>query len=270
MFVKHIEVSMYIFELVVPGTWLDHEGRDWSWKVEGLLRNLQSQFFEANLALNLFSSSQQARALPAMNRDKWERDAQRRSEIQQIVEQEKGDINSHENWEEVRFETDIRFKREQWAAGTIPRELEDNTSFLYARAFLYALDGFDKFLGVLAKTENIPAQVTDIHQRMAITFPNLRGVRNSAQHQEDRARSLGGGGKPLDLKPIHNGMVSAPGGGVLMLNCLNGSSYGSTMADGHYGEVDVSPDSMSALQQLLSEVLSAFLWKGPKQHAPTA
>ena len=52
---------MYIFEFVVPGTWLDYEDRDWSWKVGGLLDNLQSQFFEANLALNLFSSSQQAR-----------------------------------------------------------------------------------------------------------------------------------------------------------------------------------------------------------------
>ncbi|MFP3518868.1 hypothetical protein SB766_22075, partial [Pseudomonas sp. SIMBA_077] len=143
---------------------MDYEDRDWSWKVEGLLRNLQSQFFEANLALNLFSSSQQARVLPAMSRDKWEQDAQRRSEIQQIVELEKGGMNAHENWEEVRFETDVRFKREQWARGAIPREFEHNTSFLYARAFLYALDGFDKFSGVLAKTENIPAQVTDIHQ----------------------------------------------------------------------------------------------------------
>ena len=259
---------MYIYELVVPGTWLDYEDRDWSWSVEGLLRNLQSQFFEANLALNLFSSSQKGRPFPTMNKEKWERDTQRRSEIQQVVEMEKGGMNSHENWEEVRFETDVRFKREHWAGGAIPREFEHNTSFLYARAFLYALDGFDKFLGVLAKTENVPPQVTDIHQRMAKAFPNLRGVRNSAQHQEDRARSLGVGGKPLDLKPIHNGMVSAPGGGVLMLNCLNGSNYGSTMADGHYGEVDVSPDSMSALQELLSEVLDAFIWKGPKQHAP--
>ncbi len=259
---------MYIFEFVVPGTWLDYEDRDWSWKVGGLLDNLQSQFFEANLALNLFSSSQQARTLPGLNREKWERYAQLRSEIQQAVELESGGMNFHENWEEIRFETDVRYKRELWARGATPREYEHNVSFLYARAFLYALDGFDKFLGVLAITENAPAELGDAHKKMAITFPSLRGVRNSAQHLEDRARALGVGGKPLILKPVDNEMIKAPGG-ALILNSLNGSKYGSTMADGHYGEVDVSPESMAALQGLLSDVLNAFKWKGSKQHKPS-
>jgi hypothetical protein len=260
---------MYIYELVVPGTRLDYEDRDWSWSVEGLLRNLQSQFFEANLALNLFSSSQQGRLFPTMNREKWERDTQRRSEIQRVVEMEKGGMNSHENWEEVRFETDVRFKREQWAGGAIPREFEHNTSFLYARAFLYALDGFDKFLGVLSKTENAPEAIAEIHGKMAKAFPALREVRNSAHHIEDRTRFLGKYGKPLDLKPVDNEAIKASGG-ALVLNNLNGSKYGSTMADGHFGEVDVSPESMTALQGLLSEVLSAYKWKGPKQHLPSA
>ena len=55
-----------------------------------------------------------------------------------------------------------------------------------------------------------------------------------------------------------------------MLNCLNGSSYGSTMSDGHYGEVDVSPESMIKLQEILQAVLQAFKWKGPRQHMPSA
>lgn len=260
---------MYIFEFVVPGTWLDYEDRDWSWKVGGLLDNLQSQFFEANLALNLFSSSQQARTLPGLNREKWERDAQLRSEIQKVVELERGGMNFHENWEEIRFETDVRFKREQWARGTTPREFEHNTSFLYARAFLYALDGFDKFLGVLSKTENAPEAIADIHGKMATAFPALREVRNSAHHIEDRTRFLGKYGKPLHLKPIDTEAIKAPEG-ALVLNNLNGSKYGSTMADGHFGEVDVSPESLTSLQGLLSEVLSAFKWKGPKQHLPSA
>lgn len=260
---------MFVFELVVPGTWLDYEDRDWSSKVEDLLRNLQSQFFESNLALNLFVRSQQSRSSPSISRDKWEQDTQLRREIQQAVELERGGLNTHESWEEIRFETDVRFKREQWARGSVPREFEHNTSFLYARAFLYALDGFDKFLGVLSKTENTPVVVAELYKKMATEFPNLRGVRNSAQHLEDRARFLGQGGKPLDLKPVDQGGVNAPRG-ALILNNLNGLKYGSTMADGHYGEVDVSPESMSSLQGLLSEVLNSFNWKGPKQHAPNA
>ena len=260
---------MFVFEIVVPGTWLDYEDRDWSWKIEGQIRHLQSQFFEANTALNFFMQTQGMRPSLA-NREMWEHNSQRRYEIQQIIERERAGMSTRDEWDEISFEAEVRFKREQWSNGRIPREFEHNTPFLYARAFLYALDAFDKFLGVLSKTKNIPAEFAKLHEMMALAFPHLRGVRNSVQHLEDRARSLGAGSKPLDLKPINNNMLNAPGGGVLMLNCLNGSSYGSTMSDGHYGEVDVSPESMIKLQEILQAVLQVFKWKGPRQHAPSA
>jgi hypothetical protein len=262
---------MYIFEITTPGTWLDHDDREWAWRIEGQLQSLQSQFFEANAALNLFASAQSIRpsfASPEM----WERDSQRRSEIRRAVEQERGSCMSHENWEDIHFESEVRFKREKWANGGIPREFEHNLPFLYARAFLYALDAFDKFLGVLAKEANVPPEVAHLHARIAEDFPNLRGVRNTAQHLEDRARGLGAGKnpQPLELKPITNNFINAPGGGVLVLNSLNGTRYGSTMSDGHYGEIDVSPESMQRLQAVLQELLLLFKWRGPRQHAPGA
>jgi len=52
-------------------------------------------------------------------------------------------------------------------------------------------------------------------------------------------------------------MIHAPGG-VLALNNLNGSRYGSTMNDGHYGEVDVSPESMEKLRCILGDVLGSM------------
>lgn len=262
---------MFVFEIITPGTWLDHDDRDWAWQIEGQLRSLQSQFFEANAALNLFASAQSIRPAFAC-RELWERDSQRRSEIRRAVELECGDCMSHENWEEINFESEVRFKREKWSNGGIPREFEHNLPFLYARAFIFALDAFDKFLGVLAKEPNVPPDVVKLHARMANDFPTLRGVRNTAHHLEDRARGLGGGRnpQPLDLKPIANNFIDAPGGGVLVLNSLNGSKYGSTMSDGHYGEVDVSPESMQRLQEVLQELLFLFKWRGPKQHAPGA
>ncbi len=265
------ETCMFIFEIITPGTWLDHDDRDWAWQIEGQLRSLQSQFFEANTALNLFASTQSIRPSFA-NREARERDSQRRYEIQHAVEQELSNGLSHENWEEIHFEADVRFKREKWANGSIPRELEHNLPFLYARAFLYALDAFDKFLGVLAAEPKVPPEVANLHARMAEDFPDLRGVRNTAQHLEDRARGLGAGRnpQPLELKPIINNFISAPSGGVLVLNSLNGSKYGSTMSNGHYGEIDVSPESMQRLQAVLQELLLLFRWRGPKQHAPSA
>lgn len=262
---------MFVFEIITPGTWLDYDDRDWAWQVGGQLRSLQSQFFEANAALNLFANAHSIRPSFA-NREMGERDSQRRSEIRRAVEQECGNSMSHENWEEVYFKSEVRFKREKWANGGIPREFEHNLPFLYARAFLYALDAFDKFLGVLAKEPKVSPEVANLHARMAEDFPDLRGVRNTAQHLEDRARGLGAGRnpQPLELKPITNNFINAPGGGVLVLNSLNGSKYGSTMSDGHYGEIDVSPESMQRLQAVLQELLLLFRWRGPKQHAPGA
>jgi Haloacid dehalogenase-like hydrolase len=73
-----------------------------------------------------------------------------------------------------------------------------------------------------------------------------------------------------DVEPITNNFINAPGGGVLVLNNLNGTRYGSTMSDGHYGEIDVSPESMQRLQAVLQALLLLFKWRGPRQHAPGA
>jgi len=54
---------LFIFEIIIPGTWLDYDDREWTWKIERQLDSLQSQFFEANLALNLFLSAQKKNIL---------------------------------------------------------------------------------------------------------------------------------------------------------------------------------------------------------------
>lgn len=157
---------MFVFEIITPGTWLDYDDRDWSWIIQNQLRSLESQFFEANAALNLFVNSQSIR--PSFSdRSNWEHDSQRRSEIQRAVEQERGDSMSHEQWDEIHFEAEVRFKREKWSNGAAPREFEHNLPFIYARAFLYALDAFDKFLGVLSKEANVPELVVKFHAQIA-------------------------------------------------------------------------------------------------------
>ncbi|MEJ5991668.1 hypothetical protein WG902_16815 [Ramlibacter sp. PS3R-8] len=236
--------------------------------MQNQLQALTSQFFEANLALNLFVASSSTPSFAS--RDAWERDAQRRSEIRNAVESELGGWGVAD-WEAVHLESELRFKREKWSNGSVPREFEHKVPFLYARAFLYALDAFDKILGALSREPQVPSQVSDWHAQVEVQFPHLRGVRNTSQHVEDRGRGLGAGRnpQPLDLKPIDNNFIKAPGG-ALVLNSLNGSRYGSTMADGHYGEIDVSPQSMEQVQRILVGVLGSFRWQGPKQHLPHA
>lgn len=204
-----------------------------------------------------------------MSRQLWEQDAKRRSEIQRQIEHERIGSESAKDWLGIALEADLLLKREAWANGRRPREFAHQLPFVYAKAFLYALDVFDKFLGVLAKeTGAMPTEVVTLHAQMAIEFPDLREVRNSTQHMEDRARGLGRGGKLLNLQPVDNEAIRAPSG-ALILNNLIGSRYGSTMADGHYGEVDVTPESMQRLQNILQSVLNAFNWTGPRQHEPS-
>lgn len=262
---------MYIFEITTPGTWLDYPDRDWSWNIEGLLRNLQTQFYEANTALNLFEQAQ-AQQSSSFTKEQWQADSDRRSEIRSAVEAELGFNFSPESWHRISHETEVRFKREKWVNGHVPREFERNTVSIYARAFVYALDGFDKFLGVLAAEPGVPPRIIELSDKIDSMYPDLRGVRNTAQHLEDRSRGLGAGRnpKPMTLQPVENRLINAPGGGVLVLNALNGNRFGCTMSDGHYGEVEISPQALQLLSNLIHEVVQCFTWRGPAQHAPSA
>jgi hypothetical protein len=130
---------MIVFEIGTPSTCLDYEDRDWARRIERQLQSLESQFFEANGALNLFIGAQSIHR-PFSDRENWERDRQRRFEIRRAIEQEHPGIQSWEDFDEIHFETEVRFKREKWAAGGVPRQFEHNLPFVYARAFLYALE----------------------------------------------------------------------------------------------------------------------------------
>jgi hypothetical protein len=256
---------MLIFELNYPGTWLKHEDPKLSFEIQNLLQHLESQFYEANIALNLFLQSQRERQ-QELRMENTVADFQKRTESRRRIATALG-IDA-EDWQTRDHEVDVHMKREKWLSGAPPREHEHLKVFIYAKAFLYALDGFDKFLGVISKEPGIPAGVVEAAGRVTEFFPHLRGVRNTAQHLEDRTRGLDQRKKKIDLMPVENGAFSAPSGG-LFLNCLNGTQYGSTMSNGHYGEVDVSPDSMQKLQNLMQDVINAFNWTGPRSHKPS-
>ncbi|MBL4800317.1 MAG: hypothetical protein JKY45_00385 [Emcibacter sp.] len=262
-----MEIDLYVFEVIVPGTWLDYKDPDWCWKIEGIVGNLQSHFFEANISLNLFVGERHNKSRTDVG-EQWDRDSKRRNEIREKIEEKYKGSFSRDNWELVHFETEVELKKEKWRTGVQPREFEHNTVFIFARSFLYALDAFNKMLKVLSEEENVPEKLKQLFQQFTETFPDLSYLRNSAQHIEDRVRGLGPHGKVLDLKPIENSFINAPNGGVLVINNLNGTKYGSTMSNGHYGEVDVSVKSMELLQVIFQEVLKSFEWKGPIQHEP--
>ena len=70
------------------------------------------------------------------------------------------------------------------------------------------------------------------------------------------------------LKPLSNELIHAPDGGVLVVDSLNDNRLGGTLADGSFGEVEVSPQSVGTAQHFVQRVLDAFEWRGPTMHLP--
>lgn len=260
---------MFIFEIVTPGTWLECQNRDSQHRLDTLISSLKRTFFEANTALNLFTE-ERGRAGPHWSRDQHDAFVDRRNRIEAERGGNAWPMPSWERREEIRYEAEVIAKREAWCQGHVPRELRNPKIFIFARSFLYALDTFDKLMAVLCEDPAAPSGLKAFKTRMAQEFPDLREVRNSAHHMEDRARGLGRNGKPLDLKGLDNEMVSAPNAHVLILDSLIDNRYGTTMADGSYGEVDVTPESMGKAAAILEGALQTFTWSGPKWHEPSA
>jgi hypothetical protein len=256
---------VYVFEIETPGSFIESDNRQWSWETANQLGLLTRKFFGANSALNLFEEACAPRT--HLSREEWERAAGRGAEIRAELERALDFSALFAQRAAIDREVDLRFKRERWASGHKPREFEHGRPFIYAREFLYSLDVFDRVLAALAKANPAMQHLTDGTIRMRAAFPTLRGVRNSGQHIDERSLGLGPGGAPLNLQPINAGGIHAPGGALVMDN-LNGSRFGCTMADGHFGEVDVSRESMLRLQQILQDVLKDFRWTGRPRHQP--
>ena len=264
---------MYIFELTYPGTWLEHQDQEIAWAIQGMLGSLEDQLTEAAVALNLFEQACARPPRPPLDEEAWRKDGERRRELEEgyLQKARSGELKwpTWQEREEARQVADVALKREKWETGTWPREYEHKLSFIYAKAFLHSVDAISKLLDVLSKEPSITADVAKYHQRFKDSFPNLKGVRNSEQHREDRGRGLDRKGNPLNLKPIDNSMISAPGGGILALGNLNGNRYGNTMEDGSYGEVEVSPASLRQAQVCIQGIIDEFAWNGPKRHYPS-
>lgn len=156
---------------------------------------------------------------------------------------------------------------EEIPVGSMPKDFVLKRRLIAARAFLYAIDNIDKGLQVLSKEAVAPPELANDCHALAEIFPDLRQVRNSAHHMEDRVRGLGRNGNRIQAKPIElPGIVS--GGGNMFLDCVIGKSFASHMADGHLGRVEVSVESLIKLRELLHGVFARFEWIGSPINFP--
>ena len=260
-------------EWTKPGIWIEGLDRDAAWRISGQIGRLEDAILEANVTLNMFD---QALATDqTIERAKAGFEA--RVEISREVEAElfpRGMMQTEmlgdgfrEEYDKRRVLIDTEVRHRMWQSGFLPQSLLSKPPFIFAKAFIHALDLFDKFLGDIAKDPLSPSEIKTIHENFSKSLPDLREIRNSIQHAEDRSKGERFG-KKIDLKEIDTSKISIKG--VALVNSgLNGNKFGTTMADGHYGAVDVSVQTLEVLRIALLDVYSAFAWTGGENLHPS-
>ena len=264
---------MYVFELVQPGCWLrgiadDQVRRD----VESLLHLLVTCVEDATLALNMFENSRDRAYESAEDRSSsWESDRVRERAVEEeLLRQLPHDLTPESRFQQmdnIRESARREAKRMKWREGHLPQGYQDRIPFIHAKSCVYALDTLQKTLRLLAKVPDVPIDIAEVLKEFELAFPDLVQVRDSSHHAEDRVQGKRRKDR-IELKPLVNEAIHAPGGGVLVVDMLNGNRYGGTLGDGSYGEVDVSPQTVSTAQQCVQRALNAFDWHGPVMHMP--
>lgn len=270
---------MYIAEIKFPGTWLDYDDREWSQEVRTLLDILPGALAEACVALTWFERQRANQVREASSdadslREEWEAETERLREIEADIREETDvDPFDFEAQREIRRQARIRLKREKWKSGEWPESYEHRLIFMHAKSFLYSIDRIHMTLKELSNLKEevpesmeFPKSVEDAKERFNNAFPDLRKVRNTTAHVEDRARGQHHGTE-LPLKPIQNSLISAPEGAIAIEN-LNGNRFGSIMENGEYGEVEISAAKIEVLTDCIQSVIEAFDWRGPARHYP--
>lgn len=263
---------MYVAEIKFPGTWLNYEDQEWSQDVRTLLDILPKALAEACIALTWFERERESRAREVSSdreflREEWESETERLREIEAEIREERDvDPFDIEAQREIRRQAKIRRKREKWTSGELPDSYEHRISFMHAKSFLHSVDRVRKTLDELSSLEGVPESIENARERFRNAFPNLRRVRNTTAHVEDRARGRYRG-EELELKPIENSGIHAPEGAIAIEN-LHGNRFGSIMENGEYGEVEISAEKIKVLADCIQTVIEAFDWQGPARHYP--
>lgn len=219
---------MYIPKLQYPGHIIDHPDNEWASKVRGQLTSLEHPLAAAALSLEWFKKA--------------------RSSF------ETG-LPGHQSPSET---TDAFTSIPPQAADDLPWSYKHQIVFVHAHSFVYSLDRMDRTLQVLSALLEGFYDISKIYKHFQDSIPDLRGVRNSSAHSEDRMRGLGRDKQPIVPKPF----------GFIMLENLHGTKLMSTMANGNLGKVDITVDTLKVSETTIQAVLDHLKWKGRPHQWP--
>jgi hypothetical protein len=270
---------LIVAELRYPGRWIENDlSPEDNSTVTLLLFHLECSVADAALSLGMYQDA--PRQSDRIDHDKYDRDQERRMALRErhgydapppmISGPDRIDL--WREWQKERDRigerVDRELAREDWAVGEIPDSYIRRLPLLHAKSFLYALDNIGKVLLKVANVSRVPSAVRGIPSDWDEAFPDLVHIRDTAHHPEDRLRGKGKFDKALPSVPMDNQLALAPNGGVLVYDALNGDSYGGTLADGRYADVDITFENLEKARILVQRTIDAFDWQGPARLIP--
>jgi len=118
---------------------------------------------------------------------------------------------------------------------------------LYAKAFVFALDGIGKLLSRLCKHLRPPAAIRPLCEDYEREFGHLKHIRDSAIHIEDRGR-----GRTRHQQPVN--------ANVLILGCFIERRFAFTGEDGKQYEVEISDTTLLKAKEIIQELIDTYPW----------
>lgn len=261
---------MLIVEIIKPGSSVVNDDFEKEARIFQSLNAIVSNFYQANMALNLFEKALiDFSSNMSKNFEPQEHVMERRRRAEGFVRNELG-LDPIVSFDEFIFEVKKIENRERWSEENLPFDLTSHIPEIYAQAFLHSCDSINKILKSLTHDKLLPQKVEGIHRQFKEEFPDLEGVRNSLQHQEQRLkmeRMRKGVTEKIEPKPFDIGVVKSSGN-ALIGKGLIGNIIISTMENGVLGKIEVSRAALLKIAELIQTLLYGFEWTGQKQVLP--
>lgn len=242
---------IFVPEIVTPGNRIVGIGADEAFQLSGCVYVLKAHLETAAIALMMFERASAEMSAPDPTSSPW---GERREELFRQAIQESSPTNGHE-FIRARLTAEMQAKRELWSSGRMPESWKPSLRRLYAREFVYALDGITKMLDRMTCEPGAPTGVDRILDDLEAAIPGVKDTRDSLHHVEDRIRGRGRNERPI------------PSNGVV-IECLFGSRLAMTAGDGRVTEVDVCRRSLEAAQVGVQKLIGLFDWQGHPDHEP--
>ena len=118
---------------------------------------------------------------------------------------------------------------------------------LYAKAFVFALDGIEKLFNRLVAMCNSRKEIKQLYEEYKKQFGHLKHIRDSAIHIEDRGRGKTRKQEPLDTY-------------IILLGCFIERRYTFTGEDGRQYEIEISESTLIKAKSIIQELINSYQW----------